>query len=172
MKTIFNKNHITDAILIVSFISIFAAFISIACYGPGHPVKHNRTLESRAKSTLRAYGETELAYQYTNNDHYYGSWENLVETEYIARGYSGGNIIEGYSVWTAAFNPLRLAAEGDGYGCTFTAVAFPRITRPPGYLSTFAIREDQVLRAFRPGYGINAWGANGDYGTRTWEPVR
>ena len=174
MKKMFDKNHLNDAILIVSFISILAAFLSLACYGPSFKGPHAKRTELIARSTLRALGETELAYQYSNNDRHYGSWEALVETEYIARGYHRGSLIENYSLWTAAFNP---ESWGDNLAADypdnkFTAVAFPRITRPPGYLSTFAIREDQVLRVYKPTVGVNPWGANGDWGARTWEPIR
>jgi len=127
--------------------------------------------ESRAKATLRAYGETELAYQYSNNIGHWGTWDDLIQTDYIAQGYSKGNIIENYSLWTSVDN-YTYWANGHGY-CTFTLVAFPRRTSPPGYLATFAIREDQTLRVYRDTtYGANPWGMNGDFGVRTWEPIR
>jgi hypothetical protein len=174
MKTLFNKNHIRDVILILSFISLFTAFLSLACYGPRHPFKDNRILvESQAKSTLRAFGETELAYAYWNDEGWYGTWQSLVYSDYIGAGYTRGNIIQNYSLWTDVFNPGSIHSEYNrNYYNTFTAVAFPRITRPPGYLSTFAIREDQVLRVYRPTVGANAWGTGYDFGARTWEPVK
>jgi hypothetical protein len=144
----------------------------LTCNGQSLSSARAREWESGAKSTLRAFGETQLAYQAKNNDLNYGSWKALVQTEYISEGYTRANIIENYFLWTAAFSPPRMSSGSDGSDCTFTAVAFPRITRPPGYLSTFAIREDQVLRVYRPAVGANVWGQNGDFGTRTWEPVR
>jgi prepilin-type N-terminal cleavage/methylation domain-containing protein len=129
--------------------------------------------ESRAKATLRSYGETELAYQNTNNDRQWGSWDALVKTEYIAGGYTMGKLIENYSVYTVASNPVKQEG-GIGLGeNTFTVVAFPRVTRPAGYLSTFAIREDETLRVYRPNTpGVKAWGVDDDYGTKSWEPIR
>jgi prepilin-type N-terminal cleavage/methylation domain-containing protein len=131
--------------------------------------------ESRAKATLRSYGETELAYQNTNNDRHWGTWVALVDTEYLAEGYSRGNIMENYSLWESVVNQTDTSGGmGGGIGdSTFTIVAFPRKTTPPGYLSTFLIREDQTLRVYRPETpGVNAWGENGDEGGLTWEPIR
>ena len=54
--------------------------------------------ESRAKSTLRSTGSSQLAYQGTNNEKVYGSFEALVSSLYIADGYSLGNMIENYSM--------------------------------------------------------------------------
>ena len=130
--------------------------------------------ESRAKATLRSYGETELAYQNTNNDRHWGTWSALIATEYLADGYIRGNIIENYSLFESVSNIQDISGGiGGGVGdSTFTVVAFPRKTTPPGYLSTFLIREDQTLRVYRPGAGVNAWGTDGDEGGLTWEPIR
>ncbi len=55
----------------------------------------------------------------------------------------------------------------------FTAVAFPYQTSPPGYLATFVIREDQTLRVYRDNTpGAVEWGEDGDFGARTWVPIR
>ncbi len=132
--------------------------------------------ESRAKATLRSIGETQLAYQNTNNDRHWGSWDALVGSNYLAKGYNRGNLIENYSVFTSVYNPGNADNPSTGYGIgdnTFTIVAFPRTTSPPGYLATFLIREDQVLRVYRPETpGVNAWGDAGDEGGKTWEPIR
>ena len=130
--------------------------------------------ESRAKATLRSYGETQLAYQNTNNDRHWGSWDALMETAYLAGGYSRGNIIENYSLWESVNNPSGTDPGDYGIGDNkFTVIAFPRTTSPPGYLATFLIREDETLRVYRPETtGVNYWGENGDYGGLTWEPIR
>jgi len=131
--------------------------------------------ESRAKATLRSYGETEMAYQNTNNDRFWGTWDALVKTDYLAVGYSKANIIENYSLWETVNNFSALGGE-ISYGIgdrTFTVVAFPRKTTPPGYLATFCIREDQTLRVYRDTTpGAKEWGEDGDYGGLTWEPIR
>jgi len=169
------RNHkgftLLELLVVASIIAIIAA-IAI----PQLLNAKRSAWESRAKSTLRAYGETQLAYQNTNNDHDWGSWLALKATEYLASGYNQANIIENYSVWTSVTNTANLSGMyGLGGGVTdntFTAIAFPRTTKPAGYLATFIIREDEVLRVYRPGTGVNAWGAGGDFGGRTWEPIR
>ena len=168
------KNHkgftLLELLVVASIIAIIAA-IAI----PQLLNAKRSAWESRAKSTLRAYGETELAYQNTNNDKHWGSWDALVETAYLADGYTKGNIIENYSLWESVTNPdagstdLGIGGIGDS---TFTIVAFPYKTTPPGFLATFVIREDETLRVYRDGTGAVAWGDGGDYGGMTWEPIR
>ena len=43
---------------------------------------------------------------------------------------------------------------------------------PPGYLATFSLREDMILRVYHQEKDVNAWGENDDYGTLTWEPIK
>ena len=171
MNRIIKKDHVWGGLVIASFLSVIMAFSSLGCLPQMMNAKRS-SWESRAKATLRAYGETQLAYQNTNNDRHWGSWDALIKTEYIAQGYSKGNIIENYSLWTSVDNSGP-PYYGGRYYYTFTVVAFPRRTGPPGYLATFAIREDQCLRVYRPTTpGANAWGECGDFGVRTWEPIR
>ena len=167
------KNHkgftLLELLVVASIIAIIAA-IAI----PQLLNAKRSAWESRAKSTLRAYGETELAYQNTNNDKHWGSWEALINTDYLAGGYTKGNIIENYSLWESVVNvPQGTTLSGGGLSDnTFTIVAFPRSTAP-GYLATFLIREDETLRVYRDNTpGANAWGADDDYGGLTWEPIR
>ena len=169
------RNHrgftLLELLVVASIIAIIAA-IAI----PQLLNAKRSAWESRCKTTLRAYGETQLAYQNTNNDHHWGSWDALKLTEYLASGYNRSNIVENYSVWTKVVNPSDMTSTsglgGTGVGDnTFTVIAFPRTTSPPGYLSTFIIREDQVLRVYRPETGVE-WGLGGDFGGMTWEPIR
>ena len=168
------RNHkgftLLELLVVASIIAIIAA-IAI----PQLLNAKRSAWESRAKSTLRAFGETQLAYQNTNNDRHWGDWDALLATEYIAGGYNRAKIIENYSLWVDAHN-VPVGSGGLGTGGigenTFTAIAFPRTTKPAGYLATFVIREDEVLRVYRPGPGIDKWGDNGDFGGRDWEPIR
>ena len=159
-----------ELLVVASIIAIIAA-IAI----PSLLNAKRSAWESRAKVTIRSYGETQLAYQNTNNDHHWGSWQALKDTDYLARGYHRVNIIENYSLYTNTVNVSDLDSLNFGTGIsdnTFTVVGFPRTTTPPGYLATFAIREDQVLRVYRPDTpNVLAWGENGDLGTRTWDPI-
>jgi prepilin-type N-terminal cleavage/methylation domain-containing protein len=121
--------------------------------------------ESRAKSTLRSCGSSQLAYANTNNDKLYGSFQALKDDLYIAEGYHLGNMIENYSLsWTVTQimdvygSPLGQGGIGNN---KFTIIAYPRDTRP-GFLNTFAVTEDQTVRVFRPGEGnvfdsITSW---------------
>ena len=170
------RNHrgftLLELLVVASIIAIIAA-IAI----PQLLNAKRSAWESRAKTTLRAYGETQLAYQNTNNDHHWGSWQALKDTEYLAKGFNRANIIENYSVWTNTYNPSDMTSTsglgGTGVGDnTFTVVAFPRTTKPAGYLATFIIREDEVLRVYRPNTDAVEWGAGGDFGGMTWEPIR
>ena len=179
MKSI-RRNIPVDFILCFSILTVIAASVSISCIPLGY-TKPSSQFESRAKATLRSLGETELAYGRSNNDREYGTWRGLIMNDFIAEGYTMGDVIEHYSLWTSIsyWDPNHSRCIGmaqiEPLGA-FTAVGFPTITEPPGYLHTFhtfAIREDQVLRVYNPKYpGINAWGENDDYGARTWEPVR
>jgi len=150
------------------------------CNTIGHPRLLNAKRsgwESRAKSTLRDYGETQLAFQNVNPFGAYASWDKLVYYDFIEDGYTGGNIISNYSLWTHVNKPglfvYPKSGENESLQHSFTVVAFPRITSPPGYLPTFAIREDQTIRVYRPETPYaKEWGEDGDYGAKTWEPIR
>ncbi len=126
--------------------------------------------ESRAKSTLRSTGSSQLAYQGTNNEKVYGSFDALVKSLYIADGYTLGNMIENYSMsWEVTLvDDVRGSGLGEGTGIgsnLFTIIAYPRDTRE-GYLNTFGITEDQVVRVFdptKPGASLEAM--------TTWDPI-
>ena len=123
--------------------------------------------QSRAKGTLRSIGSSQLAYQGTNNQKFYGSFVALKDDLYIAEGYSLGNMIENYSMSWESTNPSSGigALTGQGIGNNkFTIIAYPRDTRP-GYLNTFGVTEDQVVRVFIPENG-NVFDS-----LTTWDPI-
>jgi hypothetical protein len=157
------KDHIWGGLVIASFLSVILAFSSLGCI-PQILEARRSAWEQRARATLRHIGESELAYQNTYNDRHWGSWDALVDEEYI----QNSQVIENYSIWASTDESLEFYSYA-----TFTIVAFPRKTYPPGYLATFSLREDHILRVYRPETsGVNAWGEDGDYGTMTWEPIR
>ena len=122
---------------------------------------------SRAKGTLRSIGSAQLAYQSANNQKRYGSFTALQGVEDIASGYSLGNMVENYSMsWSATspYGDLRGGTITGGIASnTFTVIAYPRDTRE-GFLATFAITEDQVVRVYREGIGT--------FGSVTsWDPI-
>ena len=130
--------------------------------------------QSRAKGTLRSIGSSQLAYQGTNNKKFYGSFKALKDDLYIATGYSLGNMIENYSMsWKSASSVANAEGQGGGIGQnTFTIVAYPRDTRP-GYLLTFGVSDDQVVRVYNPGSLDSPNDYNGieDPKVQTWDPI-
>lgn len=132
---------------------------------------------SRAKGTLRSTGSSQLAYQGTNNEKYYGTFSALKKTLYIAEGYELGNMIENYSMWWDITEPSgsiytgKLGDSGIGMN-QFTIVCYPRDTRP-GYLMTFGITEDQVVRVYNPEslHRSNTWNGFDDPNVKSWDPI-
>jgi hypothetical protein len=148
------------------WITFIVLFLMISL--PGHLNQKRSIWTQGAKRTLRAYGEAQLSYRETNLENGYGSWNALDRTGYIEDSYTQGNMIENYSLFTSVPNP-----RSNSWSLTFTAVAFPRKTTPPGYILTFAIREDQILRAYNPDIpDVNFWGKDDDFGAITWEPIK
>ena len=130
---------------------------------------------SRAKGTLRSTGSSQLAYQGTNNNKFYGSFPALKDNLYIAEGYSLGNMIENYSMtWTASNPSTGTSYLGVGIGNNqFTIVAYPRDSRA-GYLLTFGVCDDQVVRVYNPdnsGPGRNEFVTMEDPHVMTWDPI-
>jgi hypothetical protein len=168
VKGLYGRLRIREAMLVISVCAIVLAFVSVAC-DSSNALTEKEVSESLATFALRAYGETQEAYQYNNWQAHYGDWDSLVEGHFISEGYNRGNIIKNYSMWTGVFN-LPIYGSSVYAPSTFTGVAFPRPIGPPGYLSTFSIREDRILRIYVPDVaGMNAWNENGDCGTKTWE---
>ncbi len=125
--------------------------------------------QSRAKGTLRSIGSSQLAYQGTNNNKKYGTFDALKKDLYIAEGYTLANMIENYSMSWEVSNPYQGTSGGvdqGGIGSNkFTVIAYPRDTRP-GFLNTFAVADDQVVRVFNPGNTSNRWES-----VTTWDPI-
>ena len=121
------------------------------------------SVERRAVLRLRAIGRCQLAYQGTNNNKSYGSFEVLKAAGYFREDETLDAIIGGYTVDWSVFNP----GPPPGLLCDwilinhFTVVAYPRAERSLG-LRTFAITEDQVVRVYNPVGGnkpdaVNGW---------------
>ena len=126
---------------------------------------------SRAKGTLRSLGSSELAYQSTNNQKQWGSYEALVDTMYIQDGYSLGNMIENYSIsWEISEQADLTGSLGAGVGVAnnaFTIIAYPRDSRA-NFLNTFAVTQDMTVRVFVPDSAIapNNWDS-----VTSWDPI-
>ncbi len=135
---------------------------------------------SRAKGTLRSIGSSQLAYQSSNADKSYGTFEDLQSAEYVAQGYTLENMIEAYTIsWTAySSSPAEEAGSEEGkpvfedtMGSTkthgpydrFTIIAYPVASF--GALCTFAVTEDQVVRVYNPD------NRNKEADIKTWDPI-
>jgi len=136
--------------------------------------------QSRAKGTLRSIGSSQLAYQNSNADKSYGTFEDLRDALYVAQGYTLENMIEAYTIsWTAySSSPAEEAGSEEGkpvfedtMGSTkthepydsFTIIAYP--TAGSRGLCTFAVTEDQVVRVYNPG------NRNKENDVLTWDPI-
>jgi hypothetical protein len=130
---------------------------------------------SRAKGTLRSTGSSQLAYQGTNNAKDFGSFQAMKDTLYIAEGYNLGNMIENYSMtWAVHNSPGNLDMDSGYYGISgFTIVAYPRDSYP-GYLLTFGVTEDQIVREYNPentAEGLNEFNGLDDPRVSTWDSM-
>ncbi len=123
------------------------SLIITGCPSTGHPA----AWDARAKGTLRSTGSSLLAYQGQNDNNHYGSFQALQDTLFIADGYTLGNMIENYSMTWSVSNVSTVVSEEFPYGVvsTFKIIAYPRETNQR-CLMTFAVTEDQVVRAFNP----------------------
>lgn len=135
---------------------------------------HRVKLEQRAQLTLRALGSSQLAYQQQNRDQNYGSFEQMVATDYIQHGYTRRNIINYYSLAVFYAHPGKRVNGQLEVPSRFTIIALPQA---PGLgLRTFSISEDQTVRVATdfhlnivPNRGNEA--PTGD-DPRHWEPLR
>ena len=176
-----DKQHIENELQIIkvpwtleriagTILPLLGVFLILVIILPGWLNNKTSHWESRAKANLRAFGETQMAYQQVNLEGYYGSWEALSRTGYVPEGYTMDNAIENYLLHINIYKPTEPNASP---APTFTAIAFPLVTSPPGYLATFAIHEDQVLRAYRPqDFSVKVRREGGDINTRIWTPIR
>jgi hypothetical protein len=112
---------------------------------------HERTRpginHNRAKGTLRSTGMAQQAYMENSGNKVYGSFEALLDGQYIAEGYTLGNMIQHYSLTWEVYNLSTVAGE-PGIN-RFTVIAYPRDTRLE-FLNTFCVTDDQVVREYNP----------------------
>jgi type II secretory pathway pseudopilin PulG len=122
--------------------------------------------QSRAKGTLRSIGSSQIAFKGANQDNTYGTFDELKAEPFIADGFTLDNIIENYTMeWEVNnFEVMESGENPEGINSTFTIIAFPR-NRRPGYLQTFAITDDQVVRVFNPD------GENDFDTVNSWDPI-
>lgn len=155
------RRDVWKAVLIGNILSYLLLIALTAVYIPPSTfLGRGAAWQSRAKGTLRSIGSSQLAYQNTNDSKVYGSFKALKDEMYIAEGYTPTNMIEGYSLlWRVGDFDERTEKTIP----TFTIIAFPNETRP-GFLSTFCVTEDQVVRVYNPlGNKFDVY--------RSWDPI-
>ena len=110
--------------------------------------------------TLRNIGKAQAAFRNLHDTQVYGSFDELQKEKLIHEDYSLETLTENYTLtWEVSYDP-----DLNTDGSTFTIIAFPLDTRR-GYLETFAISEDQVVRIFDRDHG-NVWES-----IKTWDPI-
>jgi hypothetical protein len=129
------------------------------------PMSPSKRVMTNCMQQLRDIGSAQLAYQGTNNDKYYGTFDALQLDGYIDPNATKKSLIEHYSMswrvinWEYNITYSGLASMANN---TFTVIAYPD---RPGKLKIFLITEDQVVRKFTPENGnVEEW----IYG---WDPI-
>ena len=118
------------------------------CAAPYFHIKRAEC-EDRAKSTLRSIGRAQMAHRSAYNTQNYASFSELQNEGYIDAEFSLDNLTDNY------YLTLEVSEDLDDLNDIgrFTAIAYPRDTRP-GYLSTCAISEDQIVRVYKPDWSV------------------
>ncbi|HEX9744159.1 MAG TPA: hypothetical protein VGB30_01925 [bacterium] len=125
---------------------------------------------SRAKGTLRSLGSSQLAYQGTNNEKAYGSFQRLKDDWYLPANADLNRMISNYKLTWDNDGPFNLPPGQLCCFCfhSFTIIAYPN-QKSLLSLRTFAITEDQVVRVYLP--ENNDRHSNDFYAVHTWDPV-
>lgn len=116
--------------------------------------------EASAIQALESISDAQLSYRENNETRCYGSLEDLQNDEYIDKNFNLSNLVENYTLKWGVTNTSTV--EEDIH--RFTVVAIPKDNRP-GFLKTFGITDERVVRTFNP--------FNNNVLTRitTWDPV-
>ncbi len=127
---------------------------------------HRNAWQSRAKGTLRSISSSQEEFRVNNKEGSFGTFKELKNDLYIAEPYNLGNMIENYTMTWDVRHITTAQTEGISLGVmnSFTITAFPMDTRP-GYLNTFAVTEDQVVRVYTPDND------NDVTKVKTWDPI-
>lgn len=159
---------ITYSRIILAAVLIFTSLIISSCL---YMVEgRSKSYENRCKLTLRALGSSQLAYQDSTLLKTYGTWDELVETNYLQSGYTHSNIIDNYNL--VVFRRTKPVYK-DGTlvsPSTFEIIAIPTTKR--NRLRTFAITDEQTPLVW-VGRSSEFSTDNPDFSNiELWEPLR
>jgi len=125
--------------------------------------------EAGAKGTLRSLESAQRAYQQDQTEGNFGTFEDLQDEYFVAEGYDLENMIDNYRLtWDVYNSPGEENGKAETSGVhSFTIVAYPLDTRA-GYLLTFGVREDGVIRVYNP---YQPGSKQSERDVLTWDPI-
>lgn len=144
-----------ELLYVLSIVSILAAMLI-----PQLILQRDRVVEAQAQRRLRAIGSVMADYSLSHHGRDYADFQTLKDANLISNDLTQTSLIVDYSL---AFITKEAASMGNP--AAYTIIAYPRPGRSKGTLSTFAIAEDNVVRVFRPGPGVDP------HEPHTWDPI-
>lgn len=125
--------------------------------------------ENRGKLILRALRAAQTTFAERNNGNY-GTWQEMVDQDYIEGSYTRENIIDEYVITTFMVDNPSESERVSGKTSSFTITAIPKTTK--NKLRTFAIGVDQTPRVYVG--DADAWSTvNVSLNNiELWEPLR
>jgi prepilin-type N-terminal cleavage/methylation domain-containing protein len=159
-KSVFHKESGYSLLELLYVVSIIAILLGMLV--PILLTQKNRIIMAAATRKLRNIGR--VMTDYSLSDQHMGNYANfqeLKDAQMIENEITVSNLITDYSLVFMTSDSARGSVSDSG----FTVIAYPRRERFYGYLSTFAITEDNVVRVYRgrPGEDPND--------PHTWPPA-
>lgn len=129
--------------------------------------------ENRCKLTLRSVGTAQISYYNTTQEHTYGTFDTLLNSDYLQSGYTRSSIIDNYSIIVFDVDPPTMTFGGlPAYDSTFTVIAIPKSQK--NRLRTFGMNTDQTLRIYagKDSDFVNSFGNSSFNSPNIWETLR
>jgi hypothetical protein len=154
----------------MEFVTFIILAVIVGSFGLLLTARTRSFYEDRARNMLRSIGSSQLAYQGTNNEKAYGSFQRLKDDWYLPANADLNRMISNYKLTWDNDGPFNLPPGQLCCFCfhSFTIIAYPN-QKSLLSLRTFAITEDQVVRVYLP--ENNDRHSNDFYAVHTWDPV-
>jgi hypothetical protein len=116
-----------------------------------------------------------MAFREQNDFGFYGTFNELKDSQYIVEECNLDNIIAFYSLTWEVNNESTVSPEGvvSVESASFTIVAYPNGNVP--YLPTFGVTEDNIVRVYNPDNYVagekNEFIDKDDPWVRSWDPI-